>query len=265
MALPRALKPLVKWSGGKSDEIKLFTHHIPTTYTRYIEPFVGGGALYFHLAPLQATIADVHIELTDLYQSIKDGTASAIYDFMSSHPNDEETYYQVRDKMVPSTPLENAQRFFYLRKTCYRGMMRYNKQGKFNIPFGRYKTCKYEELGNPQYGELLARTEVLNTGFETIFAKYNDPSNFIFLDPPYDSVFTDYGYCQFGKAEHERLARCFKETKSRCMMVIGRTDFIEALYDGYIVDRYTKKYKFRLHGGRVGSEIDNVHLVIKNY
>jgi len=261
----KTLTPLVKWCGGKGDEIKLFEQYIPTDYTRYIEPFMGGGAVYFHLAPTQATISDVHKELTDLYQSIKDGHAKEIYDFMVAHPNEEETYYEVRDRMAVSTPLENAQRFFYLRKTCYRGMMRYNKQGKFNIPFGRYKNCTYEELLDPKYATLLERTEVLNADFETVFQRYNDPGNFIFLDPPYDSVFTDYGYCQFGKAEHERLAQCFKESRSRCLMVIGKTDFIEALYEGYIVDRYDKKYRFRLHSGRVGDEIDNVHLVIKNY
>ena len=79
--------------------------------------------------------------------------------------------------------------------------MRYNKNGKFNIPFGKYKSINYNELINENYEKLLNNTEILNEGFEFIFNKYNDENNFMFLDPPYDSNFTDYGYCSFGKEE----------------------------------------------------------------
>lgn len=260
-----SLKPLVKWSGGKGDELKQYQQYIPTDYGTYLEPFIGGGATYFHLAPQNAVISDVHSELIDLYGAVHDGHAQDIYDFMQENPNTEEQYYEVRDKMAIETPLDNAKRFYYLRKTCYRGMLRYNKSGKFNIPFGRYKTMNYEDMLEPKYTELLARTVVRKTGFETIFQEYNSPANFMFLDPPYDSEFTDYGYCQFGKAEHEALAKCFKETQIRCLMVIGKTEFISGLYAGYVVAEYPKKYRFKLHSGRIGDEINTVHLVIKNY
>ena len=144
-------------------------------------------------------------------------------------------------------------------------MLRYNKKGEFNIPFGRYKTYKYEDLKNKKYEDLLAATDVLNKDFAHIFENYNDENNFMFLDPPYDSEFTDYGYCTFGRKEHERLADLFKKTKIKCLMIIGETDFIKELYDGYIVDKYDKKYRFKLHSGRVGDEINTKHLVIKNY
>jgi DNA adenine methylase len=87
----------------------------------------------------------------------------------------------------------------------------------------------------------------------------------MFLDPPYDSTFTDYGYCTFDRTDHERLARCFKETRISCTMVIGHTPFIEELYEDYIVDAYPKKYRFKIHSGRIGSEIDATHLIIKNF
>ena len=258
------LKPLVKWSGGKGDEIKQFEKYIPPFET-YLEPFVGGGSLFFHLSPPKAVISDVHTELIDLYQSIGQGKAPEIYDFMKSHPNDDATYYQVRDGFEVVTPLDRAKRFYYQRKTCFRGMLRYNRDGKFNIPFGRYKTIGFEDLKNPGYPALLGRTTILNTGFETIFRDYNDPKNFMFLDPPYDSEFTDYGYCQFTRVEQEALAKCFKETQIKCLMVIGKTPFIEALYKGYIVEEYAKQYKFKLYAGRIGDEINTTHLVIKNY
>lgn len=259
-----SLKPIVKWSGGKNDELKQIMPHIPTSYSTYLEPFIGGGAVYFHLNPERAVINDVHKELIDFYQSIKNGHAMDIYNFMKEHPNEEETYYKVRDYDITDT-LDNAKRFYYLRKTCFRGMLRYNKKGEFNIPFGRYKTFNFEEIKNKEYEELLKRTEICNKSFETIFNDYNDSNNFMFLDPPYDSEFTDYGYCTFGKDEQRKLAKCFKETNIKCLMIIGKTPFIEELYKDYIVDEYDKKYRFKLHSGRIGDEINTKHLVIKNY
>lgn len=259
------LKPLIKWSGGKSDEIKMFEKYFPEHYTRYIEPFIGGGSVYFYLNPDNAVISDVHTELIDLYKSIGNGKGQEIFDFMKENPNDENTYYKVRDEMVINDTLDSAKRFYYQRKTCFRGMLRYNKNGKFNIPFGRYKTINYNEIINKDYEILLGRTEILNKGFDYIFENYNDENNFMFLDPPYDSEFTDYGYCQFGKEEQKKLALLFKNTKIKCLMVIGKTKFIEELYNGYIVAEYDKKYRFKLYDNRIGDEINTKHLIIKNY
>ena len=261
------LKPIIKWSGGKKDEIPKFNKYIPNKddINIYIEPFIGGGATFFHLKPNKSVINDVHKELIDFYTEIKKGNIDDIYNFMKETPNNEETYYKIRDTMKINNSLDSAKRFYYQRKTCFRGMLRYNKYGKFNIPFGRYKTCNYEDLKNKEYENLLKNTEIHNWDFEEIFNKYNDENNFMFLDPPYDSEFTDYGYCSFGKKEHEKLAECLKKTKNKWLMVIGKTPFIEKLYDGYIVEEYDKKYRFKLHSGRVGNEINTKHLIIKNY
>lgn len=258
------LRPLIKWSGGKSDELETILKYIPQKFTTYIEPFVGGGALYFRLNPNKAVINDVHKELIDFYQSIKDGYINEIYQFMERHPNDETTYYNVRG-LKSDASLERAKQFYYLRKTCFRGMMRYNSKGEFNIPYGKYKHCNYEDLRNPEYESLLKRTTILNEDFQQIFKKYNSKNNFMFLDPPYDSPFSDYGYCSFGRDEHRRLAECFKKTRIKCLMVIGKTDFIFDLYKDYIVYEYKKKYRFKLHSGRVGEEINTTHLVIRNF
>lgn len=261
----KTLKPLIKWSGGKSDEIKKFEKHFPDQYNMYLEPFIGGGSVFFYLNPSNAVISDVHSELIDFYQSIGQGYMTDIYEFMENNPNDEDTYYRIRNTMEVKNALDNAKRFYYQRKTCFRGMLRYNKNGKFNIPFGKYKSINYTDLTNRQYEELLGRTQILNKGFEYIFEHYNDENNFMFLDPPYDSEFTDYGYCQFGEEEHRKLAKRFKTTKNKCLMIIGKTKLIEELYDGYIVEEYDKKYKFKLYRGRVGDEINTTHLIIKNY
>jgi len=259
------LKPLVKWSGGKSDEIKLFEKYFPENYDKYIEPFIGGGSVYFYLNHNNAVISDVHKELIDLYKTIGNGKGQDIYNFMEISPNEENTYYEIRDKMEINDELDSAKRFYYQRKTCFRGMLRYNKNGKFNIPFGKYKTINYNELLNKDYENLLNKTEILNQSFEYIFENYNNENNFMFLDPPYDSEFTDYGYCQFGKEEQKKLAFLFKNTKIKCLMIIGKTKLIEELYSGFIVTEYDKKYRFKLYDNRIGDEINTKHLIIKNY
>jgi len=259
------LTPLIKWSGGKSDEIKMFEKYFPDSYNLYIEPFIGGGSVYFYLNPDNAVINDIHKELIDLYQSIGEGESDKIYEFMENNPNDEETYYKIRDEMIINDKLDSAKRFYYQRKTCFRGMLRYNKNGKFNIPFGRYKTINYKDLKNKDYELLLNKTQILNKDFNYIFENYNDENNFMFLDPPYDSEFTDYGYCQFGKKEQEELALLFKNTKIKCLMIIGKTKFIQDLYKDYIIDEYDKKYKFKLYDNRIGNEINIKHLIIKNF
>jgi DNA adenine methylase len=257
------MKPLIKWSGGKTEEISLFQQYFPKEYDLYLEPFVGGGSVFFHLEPARSVLSDVHPELIDFYQCIREGHGQEIHQFMSQHPNTEETYYHVRDNMLINNKIDNAKRFYYLRKTCYRGMLRYNKKGGFNIPFGRYKKVNYEDLLNPHYQELLRTSEIHCCDFTTIFEKYNHPRSFMFLDPPYDSIFTDYGYCQFGKEEHGKLAECIRQTQIQCLMVVGKTPLIEELYSGMIVAEYPKQYKFRIHSGRV--DANTTHVVITNY
>lgn len=259
------LSPLVKWSGGKSSEILKFSQHYPLSFNCYIEPFVGGGGVFFDLNFKKNVIADVHSELINFYTQIKEGNAIEIYDRVSKFGVEEETYYFVRDKMDVSDPIDDAVRFFYLRKMAFRGMLRYNKKGKFNIPWGRYKTVNYEVLKVPQYTELLKNTDIRLASFEEIFKEFNDENNFVFLDPPYDSTFTDYGYCKFGREYHSKLAELFKTTKNKCLLVIGESDFISDLYKDYIVESYHKKYMFKIHSGRIKDEIDNKHLIIKNY
>ena len=142
------LKPLIKWSGGKTDELEMILPHIPFNIETYLEPFVGGGSLFFHLNPMKAVISDVHKELICLYQSIKDGKSNDIYTFMKETPNEEKTYYDVRDRMEVNSPLDIAKRFYYQRKTCFRGMSRYNKSGHFNICYGRYNSINFDDLLN---------------------------------------------------------------------------------------------------------------------
>eukprot|EP01051_Picozoa_sp_SAG22_P000115 SAG22_NODE_2_length_61565_cov_858.782010_51_plen_212_part_00 len=169
---------------------------------------------------------------------------------------------ELDEQAIVNKTLQSATRFYYLRKTCFRGMLRYNKQGKFNIPFGRCKTYNFKDIKNKAYKDLLKRTEIRCEKFESIFEKYNDRKNFMFLDPPYDSEFTNYGYSKFEKTDHTPLAKLLE---TRCLMIIGKMPFIENLYQGYIVEEYEKKYGFTIDSGRIGDEINTKHLIIMNY
>jgi len=274
--MSQKLKPLCKWSGGKRDEIKNFTKFYPKNFKRFIEPFAGGAAVYFDLNfSGENVINDIHPELINFYKQIKLGNANEIFDILKNFGTTEEDYYIVRGGgkklkketkvFNPKNDIEKAARFIYLRRSCYRGMIRYNKDGGFNVPWGRYETLNFSDLLNPEYTELLKRTEILEGDYKLVFEKYNDKENFYFIDQPYDSKFNDYGGDSFSKENQIELFENFRTTKSNCLMVVGGSDFIRDLYKDYIIFEYPKKYSFKIHSGRIGNEINVNHLVITNY
>lgn len=259
------MKPIIKWSGGKRKELEILKSWYPTKWKLYVEPFAGGASAFFDLEPKKAILSDTHKELINFYVQLKKGNGQIIHKLMSKYKNNEEDYYFIRDQFQPKNDIEKAFVFFYLRKTCYRGMLRYNSNGKFNIPFGRYKTYSYDELLNQKYVNIFKNTQILVEDFNFIFERFNNKNNFFFLDPPYDCVFKKYGANQFGRREHEQLANWFKTTKNKCLLVISETDFIKKLYEGYIKTKYKKNYAFKIHSGRVSQNINKNHLVIVNY
>lgn len=157
--------------------------------------------------------------------------------------------------------------YFFINKTSYSGMIRYNAQGEYNVPFGRYKNFN-TKLITDKHHELLTKTEIYNTDFAEIF-KMAKPDDFMFLDPPYHSAtFHDYGNCvksdenAFNESEHRRLAEEFKKLKCKALMVIGETELIRELYKDYIVDEYGKNYSVNIRNRFKNSA---KHLVITNY
>ena len=270
------LKPLCKWSGGKRDEIKQFKELYPTNFKRYIEPFAGGAAVYFDLEfQGENVINDIHPDLVNFYRQISQGHSQEIYDLVSSWGISEMDYYFVRGGgkklpkgapvFTPISDIDRAAQFIYLRKTCFRGMIRYNSDGKFNIPWGKYKSANFDELINPRYTSLLERTTIFQSDYNQLFDDYNQQDNFFFIDQPYDSTFNDYGGDNFTRENQIQLFERFITTKSKCMMVVGGSEFIRNLYQDYIVREYPKNYSFKIYAGRVGDEINVNHLVITNY
>jgi DNA adenine methylase len=142
-------------------------------------------------------------------------------------------------------------------------MLRFNSKGEFNVPFGRYKNFN-TQLVSEEHSELLKRTEITNEDYSEIFNRcaVND---FVFLDPPYDCIFTDYGNIEqngFTEDDHRRLAQDFRNLASRSLMVIGKTPLTEELYRPFIKTEYSKTYAVNIRN-RFKSE--STHLVVTNY
>lgn len=205
-------KPLLKWAGGKSQMLSDIIPLIPSNYGRYIEPFIGGGALYFALAPEGGIIADSNPELVNLYQTVADEVESVIA-HLRLLTNTEEIFYKVR--ALDWTKLSKAQaaaRTIFLNRTCFNGLYRVNKSGGFNVPFGRYKNPKIiDEESLRAASTLLQKTTIVLGDYKTVLKEHALPGDFIFLDPPYLPIseysdFKRYTKEQFYEEDHVELA-----------------------------------------------------------
>jgi DNA adenine methylase len=283
------MKPLVKYRGGKSKEIPHLIKHIPQFSGRFIEPFFGGGALFFHLEPKKAIINDINSKLISFYLGVKDdfeilktelSEIEKLYminrrkfeELKSKTPNErvddenEPLYYQIRNMFNDLTEKKYSEAllYFFINKTAYSGMIRYNSKGEFNVPYGRYANLN-TSLVTKAHNNLLTKTEIYNLDYSEIF-RMADKNDFMFLDPPYDCVFSDYGNIEhkdgFNERNHIELANQYKQLKCKALMVIGRTPLTEKLYGDMIVDEYGKSYAVNIRN-RFKSEAS--HILISNY
>lgn len=283
------LKPMIKYRGGKSKEFAQYERFIPRDYSVYFEPFVGGGATFFRLAPQKAVIGDINEPLIEFYRGVRDhyGELSKellglqkVYEKNQAEykakkkaspevrvPNaNEDLYYQLRDQYNGlATPMySRAALYFFINKTSYSGMIRYNAQGHFNVPFGRYEHFN-TAMVTPAHSELLKRTDVLCCDYEESFKRAAE-RDFMYLDPPYDCVFNDYGNQQlangFDEEQHRRLAKLFRKLKCRAMMVISHTSLTEELYGDLVKAEYAKNYAVNIRN-RFHSQA--THYVVTNY
>lgn len=284
------MKPLLKYRGGKSREIKEFIHFLPKHYDRYVEPFAGGASLFFYLEPSRAIINDINPQLIDFYTSVRDNydqlkaelsgleceyrsnqceyenaKKSAPSTDCSVKNKNEALYYRIRDMYNNKIEKEHldATLYYFINKLSFSGMLRFNSKGEYNVPFGRYKNFNTEPISK-DCQRLLQRTEILQLDYSEIFKRCTE-DDFVFLDPPYDCIFTDYGNIHqddFSRESHIILANEFKKLPARTMMIIGKTDFIEELYQPYIMGQYSKQYAVNIRN-RFKSKSE--HLIITNY
>lgn len=283
------MKPLVKYRGGKSKEIPHLEKHIPHFNGRYIEPFFGGGAMFFYLEPKNAIINDINAKLMAFYKGVKLDFETLqkelseienIYrinrkkfeELKAKTPTErveddnEALYYQIRDMFndLADKKYSDALLYFFINKTAYSGMIRYNSKGEFNVPYGRYANLN-TSLATKAHSQLLSHTEIYNLDYKDIF-EMAEEDDFMFLDPPYDCVFSDYGNTEhkdgFNEKNHTELANAYKQLKCKALMVIGRTPLTEKLYGDLIVDEYGKSYAVNIRN-RFKSAAS--HILISNY
>lgn len=206
------IKPVLKWAGGKSQLIPYLEKKIPDNFNTYIEPFIGGAALFFFLRPKKAIISDNNPELVNLYQVIAAKPKELLKE-LTSFKNEKDFYYQIRSMSFDTLdPLFAAARTIFLNKTCFNGLYRVNKLGLFNTPYGGYKRTTFVDEDNLlKASELLKRATILQADFEDVLENFAKAGDFAFLDPPYIPVsdysdFNRYTKEKFSFDDQKRLA-----------------------------------------------------------
>jgi DNA adenine methylase len=238
-------RPFVKWAGGKSTVIAEIARRLPPAESleRYIEPFVGGGAMFFWIREifprLRCRIADRNHVLVSTYLAIRDGVDEVIEELRRhADAHSEEHFYAVR-RLQPSRPAEQAALFIYLNRTCYNGLWRVNRRGEFNVPLGRYANPRIlDEQNLRRVSQILRGAEILCADFEEAVADCR-PGDLVYFDPPYHplsatSRFTTYTAHGFDEEEQERLARVFWTSRNKGAAVLlsnSDTEWVRGLYE----------------------------------
>jgi DNA adenine methylase len=242
--------PIIKWVGGKTKLLPELLARLPMDMGRYYEPFAGGAALFFRMAPRRAVLADSNADLIGLYTAVTRDVAAVIRRLEHHRAaHDERHYYETRtrwnDRGLSWSSAERAATFIYLNKTCFNGLWRVNRAGDFNVPIGRYTDppiCVPETLRAAQAA--LSRATLRCGDYRTAVADAAR-GDFIYFDPPYDPVtttanFTSYTAGQFGPDDQRALADTARELVARgCRVMLSNSDtpFVRSLYKGFRIDR----------------------------
>jgi DNA adenine methylase len=205
-------RPVLKWAGGKSALLEQLLPLFPVQFDRYIEPFLGGAAVFLSLKKsLPAVVNELNPELFNLYCVIRDQPLELSQLLRQrAQQYSKDFYYQLRSE-TPADPIERAARTVFLNKTGFNGLYRQNQRGLFNVPFGHRKKCPslctLENLH--RVGERFSAAQLLNSDFESVLAQAGK-GDFVYCDPPYEplsatSSFNSYTGRGFGRAEQQRL------------------------------------------------------------
>lgn len=260
-----ACRPILKWAGGKSQLLSELLPRIPTKYGRYIEPFFGGGALFFSLRPEAAIIADSNPELINLYQTIADDVEGIIL-CLKKYENSEDVFYKVRaEDWTILSPNKAAARTIYLNRTCFNGLYRVNKSGQFNSPFGRYLKPRIIDEENLRLtSNLLRHTKIIHGDYKDVLKNYAKPDDFVFLDPPYLPVseyadFKRYTKEQFSEKDHRDLAAEIERLHQLgCHVILTNSNhcLVHELYEQYTLNLVSTKRHISCNGNtRTGEDV----------
>ena len=258
-------RPLLKWAGGKTQLLGEILPKMPKKYGRFIEPFFGGGAVFFAVRPAGGIIADSNPELVNLYRSVA-ADVDGVMEQLRRYENTEEVFYAVR--ALDSAKLSNveaAARTIFLNRTCFNGLYRVNKSGKFNVPFGRYKNPKIiDEDALKAASALLKNTTIICGDYKTVLKENAKTGDFIFLDPPYLPVseyadFKRYTKEQFYEEDHVELAEEVKRLHELgCHVILTNSNhpLVHEQYRKFSVEVVQTKRYISCNGkGRTGEDV----------
>lgn len=247
-------KPVVKWAGGKRQLIDKLIELLPQNFNNYFEPFVGGGALLFHLMRENAVINDVNQELLAIYRTLasEEGYQLMIQDLKAHEDNhSEDYYYEIREADrkddFNEMPLwKRASRAIYLNKSCFNGLYRVNSKGHFNVPSGKKTKVNTFDIDNIEklHEYFKTRNVTILEGDFTDAVREAVAGDFVYFDPPYDSFddkesFTSYSKFDFTREDQVRLAETFRQLSNRGVFVMlsnHNTQLINELYEGYNIN-----------------------------
>ena len=246
--------PFIKWAGGKRQLLSQIDPYIPKNFNKYIEPFLGGGALFFYLLPKNAILNDINQDLINTYRIIKENVSELIIS-LKKHKNEEEYFYKIRsvdrnsEEFNRWSDVEKASRTIYLNRCCYNGLYRVNSKGHFNAPFGKYKNPKFcDEENLKAVHKVLKNVKLMNNSFELSF-NFAEKDDFIYFDPPYvplseSANFTSYTKSSFKKEDQIKLFNVFKELDQKgCRLLLSNSynEFILKLYKNYQINIVSAK------------------------
>lgn len=290
-------KPFLKWAGGKGQLINTFDEMFPNELKEgkiktYIEPFVGGGAVFFHVLQKydieKAYINDINKELINCYRCIKADVNEVIkqLEFLEKEylSCDDRTkyFYNVRDRynsihLNGHYDFEKCADFIFLNHTCFNGLYRVNKSGKFNVPHGKYKNpliCDKDNL--LLCSKLLQKVEISFGSYEQVLSNA-DKNTFVYFDPPYrplveNNSFVSYDKSGFDDCDQIELAENFKNLdKKDCLLMLSNSDpkntnendnFFDDLYNGFAIERVYAKRMINCQASKRG---DITEIVVMNY
>ena len=233
-------KPFLKWAGGKNWLMPHIDKYKPQKFKRYFEPFLGSGSIYFSIQHKSSVLSDLNKNLIQVYLVVRDEPLQLI-NKLRSMKYDKDYYYFIRDEYKPRSTANKAARIIYLNRTCWNGLYRENRAGKFNVPFGKLNNpciCDKENLMNTS--QLLQGVELYDGDFERVLsaARKND---FIFLDPPYISSHRNNGFVKYNNKifswdDQHRLARLVSKLDERgcyILMTNANHESVISLYSGF--------------------------------
>jgi DNA adenine methylase len=232
------IHPFLKWAGGKRWLTSAHSDIFPTSFLRYIEPFLGSGAVFFSLHPQEATLADINTDLIDCYTAVRDNWIT-VQELLTEHHNKhtKEYYYKIR-QVKPTGSAARAARFIYLNRTCWNALYRVNLKGEFNVPIGTKSNVVLDTDNFEEVSRLLQRATIARLDFEKVIDGAGK-DDLIFADPPYTvkhnfNGFVKYNEKMFHWDDQVRLSKCLiRASKRGCKIVLTNANHpsIKELYE----------------------------------